>query len=170
MALLLAGACQAGAEANVIDEYSVKAAFLYNFAKFVDWPAQTYKTSSDPISVCVLGENPFGGALEESVAGKSIEGRGLTVRSVRDTVHANGCQILFIGSSEKKRWRSILEELRPCGVLTVGETEEFIASGGVISFKLDGGRVRFQINVVAAEKGKLRISSKLLSLAEVVRK
>jgi hypothetical protein len=167
---LLGGVFVAMAQAQVSGEYDVKAAFLYNFAKFVEWPAQVYKTPSDPIVICVLGENPFGRALEDAVMGKSVEGRKLVVRQVHDGKQSGDCQILFICASEKKHWRSILEEVKTSGILTVGETEEFTASGGVISFKLEDGKVRFLINTDAAEQAKLRISSKLLSLAQIVKK
>ncbi len=158
------------AQAQLSGEYELKAAFLYNFAKFVEWPEQSFKTADDPIAICILGENPFGRALEDAVAGKSLEKRKLMVRQVRDAGHAGGCQILFVSGSEKKHWHVILEELKSSGILTVGETEDFIASGGVISFKLEDGRIRFQISLDAAGQTKLRISSKLLGLAEIVKK
>jgi hypothetical protein len=147
------------------DEYQVKAAFLFNFARFVDWPPQTFKHPGDPMSICVLGTNPFGRALDEAVSGKSIEGRKFVVRLVPDIPQAGGCQILFIASREKK----ILQSATLVGVLTVGESEGFTAGGGVIGFKLEGGKVRLEINVDAAEQRKLRISSKLLSLAQIVK-
>jgi hypothetical protein len=152
-----------------IDEYQVKAAFLYNFAKFVEWPARTFRTAQDPIVVCILGRNPFGNALEEVIRGKSIEGRAFAVRHVSDAEEAGICQILFVSSAAGKRFRSLWGNPSPAGILTVGEVEGFAASGGVINFKLDGGRVRFEINVDAAEHAQLRISSKLLGLAEIVK-
>jgi hypothetical protein len=152
-----------------IEEYRVKAAFLYNFAKFVDWPSQAFKTPQDPIMVCVLGHNPFGNALEEVLRGKSIEGRAFAFRQVADAEEASACQILFISSSEGKHFRSLYGNLKPAGVLTVGEARGFATDGGVINFKLDAGRVRFEINVGAAEHAQLQISSKLLSLAQIVK-
>lgn len=158
------------ARAQVTDEYQVKAAFIYNFAKFVEWPPHAFKSPMDPIVICVLGQNPFGGALEEVVNGKSVEGRSFVVRQLSGEQAAAGCQILFISSSERKRLRGILGELKASGALTVGETDTFASEGGMINFKIEGGRVRLQVNVDAAEQGKLRISSKLLSLAEIVKR
>ena len=157
------------APAQVLDEYQVKAAFLYNFAKFVEWPADAFKTARDPILVCVLGHNPFGNALEDAIRGKSIEGRTFAYRHVSDAESASACQILFVGSEESKHFRSLLENLKPMGILTVGEAQGFAASGGVINFKLDDGRVRFEINMAAAEHEQLHISAKLLSLAQIVK-
>lgn len=147
------------------DEYQVKAAFLFNFAKFVEWPPQTFKSPGDAMSICVLGPNPFGRSLDEAVDGKSIDGRSFAVRQVADIQQAGGCQILFIPSGQKKR----PAETAMAGVLTVGESDGFAAGGGVIGFKLEGGRVRLEVNVGAAEQSKLRISSKLLSLARIVK-
>jgi hypothetical protein len=154
--------------AQTIDEYQVKAAFLYNFAKFVEWPAMTFKTDKDPLRICVLGQNPFGNALVEGVGGKTVVGRPLAVSDISDVNQGADCQILFIGSSERKRLRLIFAELRTMGVLTVGETEGFASQGGIVNFKLEGGRVRLEINIDAAAQAKLRISSKVLNLAQIV--
>jgi hypothetical protein len=156
------------ASAQTIDEYQVKAAFLYNFAKFVEWPALTFKTDKDPLRICVLGQNPFGNALVETAGGKTVVGRPLVVSDISDVSQGADCQILFIGSSERKRLRSIFTELRATGVLTVGETEGFAVQGGIVNFKLEDGRVRLEINIEAAGQAKLRISSKVLSLAQIV--
>jgi hypothetical protein len=167
LAAMLLSPCARG---QALDEYQVKAAFLYNFAKFVEWPAESFKTSRDPILVCVLGHNPFGNALEDAIRGKSLAGRTFAYRHVSDAESASACQILFVGVEESKRFRSLLENLKPMGILTVGEAQGFAADGGVINFKLDDGRVRFEINVNAAEHEQLHISAKLLSLAQIVKK
>jgi len=167
---LLAIAATAGhvhAEGSVADEYQVKAAFLFNFAKFVEWPADTFKAADDPITICVWGQDPFGGALEDVVRNKTVAGRPFVVRPVSNTAQATKCQIVFVTSSERKRVRSILDELKGRGILTVGEAEDFTSNGGVINFKLKDARVRIEIDTGAAERAKLRISSKLLSLAEI---
>ena len=156
------------ASAQTIDEYQVKAAFLYNFAKFVEWPALTFKTDKDPLRICVLGQNPFGNALVETVGGKTVVGRPFSVSDISDVSQGANCQILFIGSSERKSLRAIFAELRTMGVLTVGETEEFATQGGIVNFRLEDGRVRLEINIEAAGQAKLRISSKVLNLAQIV--
>jgi hypothetical protein len=168
-AMLVAGWFAVSGYGQAIEEYKVKAAFLYNFAKFVEWPSQAFVTSTDPITVCVLGHNPFGNALEEVIHGKSIDGRSFEYRQVSDAESAGACQILFVASSEGKHFRAIHGNLKALGILTVGEAQGFTADGGVINFKLDDGRVRFEINIEAAEHEQLRISSKLLSLAQIVK-
>ena len=154
-----------GVWAQAVDEYQVKAAFLYNFAKFVDWPPQSFRSAADPISICVFGVNPFGHSLEDAISGKSVGGRTFTVRPIAKMAQATGnCQILFIAGSRKPPPDTPIG-----GVLTVGDADGFAESGGVIGFRLDEGKVRLDVNVEAAEQRKLRISSKLLSLARIVR-
>jgi hypothetical protein len=167
--VLAAALLLAGASGQTIDEYHIKAAFLYNFAKFVVWPPQVFKSPTDPIAICVLGQSAITHPIEEAVADKKIEGRGIAVSTISDIKGANVCQILFVSSAERQRLRSFPQDFRMVGILTVGETEGFAAEGGVINFKLDGGKVRFEINKDAADKKGLKISSKLLSLAEIVK-
>ena len=162
--VLLAGAGQAQ-----VAEYQVKAAFLYNFAKFVEWPWHVFKAASDPIAICVLGKNPVENALDEVVAGKTVEGRAFLVRQIAEVNPGCNCQILFVSSSERKRFWSIADSIKGAGILTVGEAPDFAAEGGVINFKLEEGRIRLEINLDAAEHAQLRISSKLLSLAQIVK-
>jgi hypothetical protein len=164
---LLVGAIAHG---QTLDEYQVKAAFLYNFAKFVEWPSRAFHGPSEPIAICVLGQDPFGGALQETVKGKEAAGRQLLVRNISDVRGPGSCQILFVSSSERKHFSSILAGAKRGGLLTVGEAAGFATAGGIINFKLEDGRVRFEINVEAAQQNELRISSKLLSLAESVKK
>lgn len=167
---LTAVAVRANAEGPAIDEYQVKAAFLYNFAKFVEWPPEAVGSSNGPIAICVLGQNPFGHALQDTVDGKTVSGRTFVVRQTAEAKQAAHCQILFVSSSERKRYAAILGELRAGGVLTVGETEDFAEAGGVVNLKLESSRVQIQINMSAAEEAGLHISSKLLSLAQIIRK
>jgi hypothetical protein len=169
LGLLLGSAMRA----QSAEEYRVKAAFLYNFAKFVDWPPRAFKGPSDPIVIGVLGKNPFGDSLNEAVAGKTLGGRAFQVRQVADAREAAACQIVFVSSSERKRLAALFAQLGKLvnsAVLTVGDTDNFTAEGGVINFKIQGGSVRLQINTEAARKGQLHISAKLLSLAEIVDK
>jgi hypothetical protein len=154
---------------TAIGEYQVKAAFLYNFAKFSEWPPQTFKTDKDPMRICVLGENSFGSALGEAVGGKTVSGRPFVVAEISDAKQAGDCQIVFVGSSEGKRLKSIFAELRTTGTLTVGETDGFAAKGGMVNFKLEDGRVRLEINVEAAGQAQIHISSKVLTLARIVK-
>jgi hypothetical protein len=170
LAIFLVNILTTSARGQAIDEYQVKAAFLYNFAKFVEWPEQAFKAPTDPIAICVFGQNPFGTLLEEAVRGKIVADRTLVVHQITDVRKLSGCHIIFLSSSDRKVLRGLLEEMKTGGALTVGETEGFTADGGVVNFKLEGNRVRFVINMNAAAQNKLRISSKLLSLAQVVKK
>ncbi len=169
-ALLLVTISWCSVSAQVADEYQVKAAFLYNFAKFVEWPSSAFKSPQEPISICIVGQNPFGSALEEAIRGKEIEGRTLVVHQVPDGAPTCTCHILFVGASEHRHFRALTETFKAPGILTVGEAPWFGSEGGMINLKLEGGRVRFEINVEAADQRQLRISSKLLSLAQVVKK
>jgi YfiR/HmsC-like len=168
--LLCLGGLVQGSDDYRIEEYRVKAAFLFNFAKFVEWPAQAFKSPSDPIVIGVVGKNPFGNALTEVLAGKTWGGRAFQVREVVDAQQAASCQIVFVSASERKRLGPLLSRIGNSGVLTVGEMDNFASEGGIINFKIDSGSVHLQINVEAARKQQLHISAKLLSLAEIVGK
>jgi YfiR/HmsC-like len=152
------------APAQPVDEYQVKALFLYNFAKFVEWPPEVLHDPSDPLVVCVLGQDPFGRMLDDAVAGKKVDGRSFVVRRIAAAREANVCRILFVGSSQSKRDVAVIATIEP-GVLTVGESNNATSEGMVINFTLEGANVRFKISTDAADRQKLRLSSKLLSLA-----
>jgi len=151
-------------------EYQVKAAFLFNFAKFVEWPAKSFSKPSDPIVICILGQNPFDHHLSAAIQGKVWEGRAFAVQLVVNLPPKSRCQILFVNSSERQRFRSLAASLKGSGILTVGETPGFVDDGGIINLKLEDGKIRFEINVDAAEQAELSVSSKLLSLAQIVKK
>jgi hypothetical protein len=171
MALVIALAvAMRSSAAEPAEEYHVKGAFLLNFAKFVEWPAQAFKDAASPISICILGENPFGPGLDNAARQIVADNRPVTVRQVSGPEQAGQCQIVFVSASEKKRTRKLLEAVQGSSVLTVGESDGFLAGGGVIDFKLEGERVRIEISTEAADRAKLRISAKLLSLAQSPRK
>lgn len=155
--------------AQEIEEYQMKAAYLYNFIKFVEWPPQSFANAASPVVICVFGEDPFGGALQEAVRGKMAADRTVVVRSVTDLPGSKSCHILFVSAASWKRSRPALGTPAGGGLLTVGESPGFTANGGIIRFKLDGARLRFEVNIEAAQQARLQISSKLLSLAEIVR-
>ena len=163
MAMVLANS----AIAQTVDEYHMKAAFVFNFAKFIQWPPEVFKTPGDPLVICVLGQDQMTNSLREAARGNAIDGRKVVVRQVSVGQLSCECNILFVSSLANKHFRSWLKE--SAGVLTVGETPGFASDGGVINFKLEDGRVRFEINVAAAERQQLHISSKLLSLAQVLK-
>jgi len=153
-----------------IDEYRVKAAFLFNFARFVEWPPESFQNPHEPIAICVLGHDPFGRSLEDTVAGREIEGRSLFVRHISSPKEVAECHVLFIDSVEKKRASPVLAAIATPGVLTVGEADGAPSGGMIITFILEGGKIRFAINTAAAAREKLRFSSRLLSLAILVEK
>jgi hypothetical protein len=146
-------------------EYQLKAAFLFNFAKFVEWPPEAFTGSNSPMVICVLGPSPFGSDLAQTIQGKSVNGRPLNVQEVRSASEARKCHILFISAPEQKKLPEIFESLRGSSVLTVSETERFTEAGGMINFVSQDNKIRFQINDKAARSAGLKISSKLLSLA-----
>ena len=146
-------------------EYQLKAAFLFNFAKFVDWPAGAFPKPDSPFVIGVLGENPFEAHLENTLRHKTINGRPIVHRLVKSTEEARHVHVLYISASETKRMRDILKELNHAPVLTVGETEGFVAEGGMIGFVREGKKIRFQIDDESARAANLKINSKLLSLS-----
>ncbi len=149
-------------------EYEVKAAYLYNFAKFVEWPEKALLNSTAPIVLCVYGEDPFGRALDETVKGKSVNNRDLAIHRAKSLQELKRCQVVFIDGAEGKRLPEILRELQGSSVLVVGESSGFAEQGGQIQFQLEDNKVRFSINVDAVERAHLKISSKLLALAKIV--
>jgi hypothetical protein len=156
------------AQSPAAGEYQIKAAFLFNFAKFVEWPPSSFPDGSTPLRICVLGRDPFGEELRNIIMQKKVSGRTLEVDQVVDPKEARNCQILFIASSEKTPVNQILQALRGANVLTVGDTKGFVQQGGMINFVLENDRVQFEVNPKAAEQAGLKISSKLLSVAKLV--
>jgi hypothetical protein len=150
------------------DEAHVKAAFLFNFAKFVTWPSQTFKSPSDSFQICVLGSSTVGSALVEIAHDKTVDGRPLVVTYLSEGNTVQLCQILFVGMASTQKARVLIAEMRSRSVLTVGEAAGFAGSGGIVNFKMEDGRVRFEINPKASEQAHLQISSRLLSLALIV--
>ena len=149
-------------------EHQVKAAFLYNFANFVEWPPAALGPAGTPLKVCVIGADPFGGVLDEAFRDQVVQGR--KVQIVRgQTLEALGrCHILFLPQSEQGRWKDLVRELHGTPTLTVADGPPLARQGGIINFVIEAQRVRFEINPIAAEQCGLRISSKLLTLAKVV--
>jgi hypothetical protein len=150
---------------DALPEYQVKAAYLFNFLKFVEWPGDAFPDSLAPIVIGIVGDDPFGNALPEVVVGKTVQGRDLVIRGYRAGENMRGATILFISASEKKRLPQILASLHGSSVLTVADMDGFLDGGGMIQFLSENDRVRFAINVSAASQARLKISSKLLSLA-----
>jgi len=146
-------------------EYQIKAAFLFNFAKFIQWPPSAFSRPAAPLLIGILGENPFHDDLSRVVQSKSVDEHPISVVECHSTADAIHCHILFISSSERNRLPEIIRSLKGTCVLTVAEMDHFTENGGMINFFLDSTKIRFEINNDAAANAGLRISSKLLALA-----
>jgi hypothetical protein len=173
MALLgcLAGGPWAeGADGPVAKEYELKAAFIYNFTKFVEWPSNTFSSATAPLVLGVVGKGPCAVELEKIVKDRRINGRDLIVKTVDSPAASGGVHILFVPVTEDSRleeWRGALETP---GTLSIGESEPFARQGGVITFFIETDKVRFDINLEAAEKVGVKVSAQLLKLARNVRR
>ena len=164
--VFLAFAGLAAAQETPPLEYELKAAFLYNFVKFVEWPPEAFAGARSPLTICVYGEDPFGTSLDGVVRGESLGERNLLVQRPETLDELRGCHVLFVSRSERQRMPEVLARVEGAPVLTVGDTDGFLRAGGMINFVLEENKVRFLINQAAAERGGLRISSKLLRLAK----
>lgn len=146
-------------------EYQAKAAFLEKFCQFVEWPEHAFAGDGSPLVIGVFGENPFRDALENLAAKDTINGHAIVVRQIKSPPDLKGCHVVFIPASVKAREPEALASVSGLGILTVGETDDFIQHGGMINFVVDNSRIRFEINDAAARRAGLKISSKLLALA-----
>lgn len=149
-------------------EYQVKALFLLNFVKYVDWPAAAMPGANSPIIIGILGQDNFNDSLTHAVEGKNINGRAIIIKHLSSNDALNGCTILFISSSENSRLDEILSKTSTLPILTVGEDDSFLQNGGIINFTLKEGKIHLEINLKVAQKVKLQISSKLLNVADSV--
>lgn len=150
-------------------KYQIEAAFIYNFARFVDWPTQAFTDASSPMIIGLLGKNRFGTDLAQAISGKMIGTHPLEFRQCASLAEATHCQVLFISDSEKGRLSKILPALDGASTLTVSETDNFLAAGGMINLRIVDDKMRFDINNSAAKSAGLTISSKLLTLAVSVK-
>ena len=166
LALLLPGSSRvAWAQAG---EEEIKAAFLYNFARYVQWPQDSFDDRGAPVRVCVLGAGDFARIVSANVSGKSVDDRAVEVVDVKNPASLGGCHILFVGDAVGKSRRELLGEIGKLPVLTVSDSEGFARAGGIANFYRDDKKVRFEINPGAARLAGLKISSQLLRLARVV--
>jgi hypothetical protein len=150
-------------------EYQVKALFLLNFTRYVEWPAASFAETNTPIVIALYGEDKFGDELKKAVESKLVAGRTIVIRPVENDDEAAKCHLLYLNVSDKKRLGEILAKVKGLPVLTVGQTDQFMEQGGMINFVKKEGRVRLEINLDAARQANLQISSKLLSVADVVK-
>jgi hypothetical protein len=166
--LLISGVSQSARAQSTPDEYQVKAAFLFHFAQFLGWPADALNAADPSLSLCIFDDEPRRKELQSTIEGKPIGARVIHVRLISQPQEIQGCNILFLSRDEARRQSPILKSLRGMPVLTVGETSEFLSDGGMIRFHIEEGKIRFDINLAAAESSHLQISSRLLLLATAV--
>ncbi|HYS77782.1 MAG TPA: YfiR family protein [Candidatus Dormibacteraeota bacterium] len=153
---------------GALSEYQIKAAYLYYFSTFVDWPPEAFSRGREPLVVGVLGVDPFGAILDDTLRGKAVNDRPLIVRRFQNIKDARDSHVLFISSSERDRLPSILKALEGAAVLTVGDIDRFAPRGGQIAFRMEDKKVRFDINVAAVERARLKISAQLMKLGRIV--
>jgi hypothetical protein len=166
----LAGLAILGAQTAPSNEYQLKAVFLFNFTQFVEWPREAFVDPDEPLIIGVLGADPFGPYLDQTVQGEKINGRAIEVRRYRSVAEIQACHVLFISQSETPRMRDILSRLRTRSILTVGDSDNFAQHGGIIRFYTDKGRIKLRVNLDSAKEARLTISSKLLRAADTIPK
>ena len=166
--LLLLGRLDAPAQTGISKEYQVKAAFLFNFAQFVDWPPDAFTNADAPLCIGVLGNDPFGNFLDTTVSGEKVAGHPLIVRRFQQASEIQDCQVLFVSRSEAGQMKQIFTGLKGRRILTIGEADGFCKDGGIIRFVTEQNKIHFRICPETAKDVGLTMSSKLLRLAEIV--
>jgi hypothetical protein len=168
VALVLTVPTGSHAQSGAMPEYQVKAAFLFNFTRFVTWPGPLPPDTSAPFMVCVAGKDPFGSSLDDIFEGRDVDGRPIAIKRQRLDESPQGCHMLFVAEARAPELRALFGRLDGQSVLTVGDGEEFTRLGGVISLTLQERKVRFAINVQQADRARLKLSAQFLNLATIV--
>lgn len=165
--LLLDGLSLGNARASEFDEYAVKAVYLYNFAKYVEWPLGMFTSANAPLLICIAGDNPFGDALT-TLSGKMIESHLVEIRGLSVTTDLASCHIVFVSRAEQGRFKTLLAKLARQPILTVSDISDFAQAGGMIGLVEVDQRIHFNINLNATRQARLKLSSQLLKLATIV--
>jgi hypothetical protein len=169
LAVLAAGEVRPAAmSVEGLSEYEVKAAFLFNFTRFVEWPPDAFPTDTTPIVIGLFHSDPFGAALRRVVDGQTVRGRAVEIRVVKSYDEVRACHMVFVSAGEERRIPDLLRSGAVGRVLVVGESAGFAQAGGMMNFVMDGSRVRFEVNLRAATRAGLKLSSRLLSMARLV--
>jgi uncharacterized protein DUF4154 len=150
-------------------EYRVKLAFLYNFTKFVEWPAGAYRNQNAPLTICIVGDDPFNSVLEDELRTRKVGEHPVEIRNLRPDDTIGAFQMVFIPLTAKDQTAGIMKALKGSSTLMVGETEGFATQGGIINFAVEGNRLHLEINPQAAQRAGLKLSSKLLSISTIVK-
>lgn len=151
-------------------DYEVKAAYLYNFGRFVEWPGKVAAAQGGSFTVCVLGQDPFGPRLDATLAGETIGGKTIVAKRISSAEESGNCQIIFLSLADDSRLNKIIADLDKKAVLTVSDMPQFVKRGGMIQFVAEGKKVRFEVNLTATQHAGLTLSSELLKVATAVRK
>lgn len=167
-ALLCWAFCPTYVLAQAATDDRVKAAYIFNFAKFIEWPPQVFTAKESPMNFCVLGRSPVVDELDSSIGGKSVNGHTIMVKHLHGPDEIKDCHLIFLAASAGKQQQKLIEAAKGTPVLLVAETPGFARSGGTINFITESGRLLFEVNINAAESAHLKISSKLLALARIV--
>jgi hypothetical protein len=168
VAMAIPSRAQTAADSSDSSESLIKAAFTYNFAKLMEWPANSFPQADSPIVIGVLGTDPFGGTLDEVLKGKTVNNRPFVVKHLKWGMDIKDCNILFVSPSETAHFDEIFRTVKNQPILTISETPGFAQRGGIINFIVVDNKVRFEVNVDAAKQANINISSRLLSLAIIV--
>jgi hypothetical protein len=155
--------------AQISREYNIKAVFLYNFTKFVEWPSNAFSNAEAPFVIGILGDDPFGPSLNEAVAGEKVKGHPIIVQQYQNVNDIKNCHVLFISNNEDGKLGEILSTLPNKNILTVSDIPGFTTTGGIISFMTKENKIKLQINLSVAKATDLNISSKLLQVADIIR-
>lgn len=155
------------AQSGVQAEYRVKAVFVYNFTQFIDWPADAFENPQDPLIIGVLGPNPFGTSLDEAVTGEKVGNHPIQVRYYKEVSEINNCHILYINLNQEEEIKRIINALRGRSTVIINDHQEFPRWGGTIRFFINENKVNLVINTAAARAARLRVSSKLLRVAQI---
>ena len=167
LAFLLGSLLPGAAGASEFDEYAVKAAYLYNFAKYVEWPPGAFASANAPLLICIAGANPFGDALA-ALSGKTVGDHPVEVRHIPAAMGLDQCHVVFVGRAEQGRFKALLARLARQPILTVSDISDFAQVGGMIGLIEADQRIRFNINLNATRQANLKLSSQLLKLATIV--
>ena len=164
----MGSAVTAPAQDSSSSEYLIKAGFIYNFAKLVDWPGAAFTQPDSPIVIGILGADPFGPTIDKVLAGKKVNDHAFVIKRLKSPAEAKDCHILFVSASETSRINDAIRLTKSMPILTISEVPGFANRGGIINLTLEDSRVRFEVNVDAAKAADLNISSRLLALAKIV--
>lgn len=171
-ALLISFLLLAGVSTDAqMDEYSIKAGYLYNFSKYVSWPAGVFAAADTPFMICLVGDDPFGGRLDQAIAGKtSADNRPFLLKRLKaiDRAAFQECEVVFLGKSAQTHAAEILDTLKDSPVFTVADFESFAQKGGIADLRIEGTRVKVDLNVNAANRVNLKISARLQQVANLV--